>query len=165
MKSPHINNKEQGSVLFVSLIILLIITVVAIGSTRVSTAGQRISFNYQMKNSTFQAADSALAEAKERLVSSPVNGSFSFPAAFDNPWGDANRPSLPVEVSIRRLRIADGGSLSVTAPKTYAYKIISCSEVLSCSAGTSDCIPVCKPSSDFPSELEEGFLKPDVGGN
>ena len=64
LKQPP-NNKEQGAILFISPIMLLLITMVAISSTLLSTTGQRVSLTYQLQNSTFQAADSELGTKTE----------------------------------------------------------------------------------------------------
>ena len=64
------NQKQHGAILFISLIILLLITLVAIGSTKLSTSGQRIAFNFQLQNTTFQAAESALDETVRLLEES-----------------------------------------------------------------------------------------------
>ena len=141
-------SKEHGSILFTTLILLLVITMIAIGSTRLSTAGQRISFNYQMKNTSFQAADSALVEAVEQLANSPVTETFviELPPQKDPQTGN----NIISTVNVERTRVAVGDSLSVTAPKTFAYKMISQANISGLNIET---------------ELEQGFLKPDVGGN
>ncbi len=64
-------DKQQGAILFISLIILLLITMVAISSTRLSTMGQRVSMTYQMQNTIFQGADSALDHTQRLLNTSP----------------------------------------------------------------------------------------------
>ncbi|WP_257292465.1 PilX N-terminal domain-containing pilus assembly protein [Endozoicomonas sp. ONNA1] len=148
--------KQDGAILFVSLIILLLITIVAIGSSRLSTNGQRISFNYQLKNSTFQTADSSLIEAQVMLSDSPIaseqandSGGFSLSSTTTN-----SVTGLQIQSNTNTVRtgILGGNSLSAdgSAPKVYVYTTEATSELTALNIST---------------VLEEGFIKPDVVSN
>ncbi len=62
-------NKSQGSVLLVSLVLLLIMTVAGLTAMRVSNLEQKISGNFLDQQMAFQAAETALLEAENRIAS------------------------------------------------------------------------------------------------
>lgn len=136
--------KQQGAILFITLIILMMMTVVAITSTRISTSGQRISFNHQMKNTSFQTAEKGLLAAKNQLVNTPNQENFTNTSPFTDPQTGQN---IVTEMTVTKAEIMTGNSLSVSAPRMNAYKIVSTSTITSMNIVT---------------ELEEGYLKPEV---
>lgn len=59
--------KQQGVVLFVALIVLLIISLLGVSSLRVGLVEERMSFNSQISNVSFQAAETAIAAIYNNL--------------------------------------------------------------------------------------------------
>ena len=66
-------SKSRGSVLLVSLVLLLIMTVAGLTAIRISSLEETISGNYLDQQMAFQAAEAALLEAEHRIASTPVN--------------------------------------------------------------------------------------------
>lgn len=95
--------RESGAVLVISLIILLVITVLAIGSTRTSTLEEKMAGNTRDRNLAFQSTESAVREAEVFLDSIVSLGAFDGSAglfaqshnepSFYDPaiWGDATQ--------------------------------------------------------------------------
>lgn len=54
------NIEEQGAALFVALIILLIVSFMGVSAMRGSLLGERMAFNTQAREMTFQAAETAI---------------------------------------------------------------------------------------------------------
>ena len=65
--------QEQGSVLLVSLVLLLIMTVAGLTAIRVSSLGEKISGNYLNHQIAFQAAEIALLEAENQIANTLIN--------------------------------------------------------------------------------------------
>ncbi|WP_207905857.1 pilus assembly PilX family protein [Aestuariirhabdus litorea] len=61
--------KQRGSVLAISLILLLILTMVGIRGMQSTALEERMSGNYQDNNLAFQAAEAALTEAEDWVLS------------------------------------------------------------------------------------------------
>jgi type IV pilus assembly protein PilX len=62
-------NKQQGATLAIALILLLIITVLAVGSVQVSHMQERMSANLQDKEISLRAAESSLNAGEDWLLS------------------------------------------------------------------------------------------------
>ncbi|KEI72848.1 PilX N-terminal domain-containing pilus assembly protein [Endozoicomonas elysicola] len=129
--------KQQGAILFISLIILLLITMVAIGSTRLSTMGQRVSMTYQLQNTTFQAADSALRSTQRLLEESAfaleqaANGNFQ-PDPYEYTNGTTNLTVRAVTETTLREKISDSGSslgVGKGLPQTFIYETTSTAQI------------------------------------
>ncbi|MGI2028827.1 PilX N-terminal domain-containing pilus assembly protein [Endozoicomonas acroporae] len=129
---------QQGAILFISLIMLLLITMLAIGSTRLSTMGQRLSLTYQLQNSTFQAADSALM-ATQRILE---DSSFALNQAEskkgfvkDNyvyPGSNANlEVTVSTETKLKEKLLDSGSSLGAGKglPQTFIYETTSTARI------------------------------------
>ena len=145
--------RQEGAILFISLIILLLVTIVAIGSTRLSTAGQRISLNYQVKNSTFQLADSALVQARDALSGSNASQQARSSTGFVRQTTTENsitHQNIRTNTVSRRAGITSGNSFSTdgSAPGVFMYTTEATASV---------------DSMNIVTVLEEGFIKHDVG--
>ncbi|WP_299733727.1 PilX N-terminal domain-containing pilus assembly protein [uncultured Endozoicomonas sp.] len=137
VQGGHQHGQQRGAILFVSLIILLLITMVAIGSTRLSTMGQRTSLTYQLQNTAFQAADSAL-DSTQRLLE---NSSFALDRATAGTlpeqvyeYDDATTGLTTQATTNTTLqeKVSDSGnSLGVGKglPQVYLYETTSTSEI------------------------------------
>jgi type IV pilus assembly protein PilX len=64
-------SKQNGSVLIVSLIVLILITVIALSSLRGAKAQEKMAVNNNSRNIAIQMAESALREAESLLRLSP----------------------------------------------------------------------------------------------
>ncbi|MDH5570754.1 MAG: pilus assembly PilX N-terminal domain-containing protein [Gammaproteobacteria bacterium] len=73
--TPQSAHKQQGIVLVVALLILMVMTVIGTSMLSTSTLEERMSSNVQQKASTFQAADSCvnISLADNNLVALATN--------------------------------------------------------------------------------------------
>ncbi|WP_194842588.1 PilX N-terminal domain-containing pilus assembly protein [Endozoicomonas sp. OPT23] len=143
--------RQDGAILFISLIILLLVTIVAIGSTRLSTTGQRISLNYQAKNSTFQAADSALASIRRDVESNPLASALASQPNGYGPPPEITDPNISgrqitTRTNTRRLGLLPGFGSNSGIP-IYVYRTEATSTL---------------DDMNISSELEEGFIRPSL---
>ncbi|MGI0119479.1 pilus assembly PilX family protein [Zooshikella sp. RANM57] len=88
-------NKQQGIVLVISLVILLLLSIVGINAMMTTSLDEKMSANLKDHNTAFQAAEAALREGEETvdaLVTLSVfnndgdEGMYSLAAAKDSPW-------------------------------------------------------------------------------
>jgi type IV pilus assembly protein PilX len=86
--------KQQGSVLLVSLVFLLLLTIAGVSAMNVTSLEERMAGNYRDQDLAFQAAESALLEAEQWIASQSrenlVNAGYTNPACsgtfcFSNP--------------------------------------------------------------------------------
>ncbi|RFA30348.1 hypothetical protein CAI21_07035 [Alkalilimnicola ehrlichii] len=82
---------QKGTVLLVSLLILLVLTLIGVTGARVSILQERMTGNVADRHLAFQAAESALRQA-EAVLSDAAVPAFDGTGGF-YPAGDANRPS------------------------------------------------------------------------
>lgn len=61
--------KQTGAVLFVSLIILILLSIVGLSTLRTTLTQEKMSANYKQKSQSFQAAESALRVGEDWLDS------------------------------------------------------------------------------------------------
>ncbi len=61
----HIAAKQQGNVLIVSLVFLLVLTVAGLTSVSISSLEEKMAGNYRNYQLAFQAAEAALVEAED----------------------------------------------------------------------------------------------------
>lgn len=66
------HKKQTGAVLFVSLIILLIMTLLGISGMQTTVLEEKMAGNFKDKNMSFQAGESALREAEEYLNATSI---------------------------------------------------------------------------------------------
>lgn len=85
--------KEQGAVLIVSLIILLVMTVIGLAGIEVTTLEERMAGNMRDRNIAFQAAEATLRDAEDYLESVALlpafdgtNGLYSLPGDGTKNW-------------------------------------------------------------------------------
>ncbi|MBU2711868.1 pilus assembly PilX family protein [Zooshikella harenae] len=88
-------SKQQGIVLVISLVILLLLSIVGINAMMTTSLDEKMSANLKDHNTAFQAAEAALREGEETvdaLVTLSVfnndgdEGMYSLAAAKDSPW-------------------------------------------------------------------------------
>lgn len=138
---------QQGAILFVSLIILLLITMVAVGSVRLSTMEQRISMTYQLQNNSFQAADSGLNRTQRLLE----NNTFALAQAKEGTLSKSYKytaagPTITVstKTTLREKMADSGNSIGVGKglPQIYMFETTSTTNL---------------NGYDISTELEQGY--------
>jgi len=77
-------NKQEGVVLFMSLVMLLLLTVLGVSSIQTTTLQQRMARNAIDSNLAFQAAESALRDAEDFLETLNALTDFDGANATDN---------------------------------------------------------------------------------
>lgn len=73
--------KQQGAALFVSLIMLVIMTILGLSSVQTTSLEERMSRNARDSNLAFQAAESAAIDAISQVSALVADGGFPNPAA------------------------------------------------------------------------------------
>ncbi|WP_062268578.1 PilX N-terminal domain-containing pilus assembly protein [Endozoicomonas arenosclerae] len=117
------SNSERGAILFISLIILLLVTVIAIGSVRYATLDQRISLTVQQKNTTFQAAESGLSQNENAM-----NFKFAIDQARVDGYTetftftDTSGSQVTAQATTRQVGIVQGQSLRSDGLKLYRFR-------------------------------------------
>lgn len=103
----HVTNRnQQGATLIVCMIILVVITLLGVGSIQDTTLEEKMAANMKNRNTAFQAAETALRDAEDYLDSIATLADFDGtggylgsddvePDYFDytNTWTDANSHS------------------------------------------------------------------------
>ena len=80
MQLPNrkLNRKQQGIALFISLVLLLVLTLIGVSSVQTTSLEERMARNAHDSVLAFQAAESALRQAETwMLANTPVPGDFS----------------------------------------------------------------------------------------
>ncbi len=72
MINPNIN-KQQGAVLIVSLLMLLVMTIIGLSAMRSTTLEEKMAGNYRNNNIAFQAAEAALRDGENDVASIPCS--------------------------------------------------------------------------------------------
>jgi len=98
---PHVissNMQQQGAVLVVSLIVLLLMTIIGVSSIKTTTLEERMAGNLRDQNLAFQSAEAALIEGENFLEnnvlivtdsSSGIHDKGNAPDPFDaGTWSD-----------------------------------------------------------------------------
>ncbi|MGV6858179.1 MAG: pilus assembly PilX family protein [bacterium] len=89
--------QQQGAVLAIGLLILLVLTIIGVSAMRVSVLDERIAANAQFKMMTFQAAESALTSA----------------SSFENVSNFAETGQQPGRFTYKADASAEGGDISI----------------------------------------------------
>jgi type IV pilus assembly protein PilX len=71
-----LGNKQKGVALFLTLTILLILTILGVSSVQTTSMQERMARNYRDVNIAFQGAEAAVAEAEEYLEGIANIGAF-----------------------------------------------------------------------------------------
>lgn len=74
LKSCH---KQNGAVLFVSLIMLLVMTLLGIAGMQTTILEEKMAGNFKDRNMSFQAGEAALRAAESILITTPILPSFT----------------------------------------------------------------------------------------
>lgn len=121
LKSSHYNfamcNRERGSILFVGLIMLFILSVIGITSMRATTQQERMSGNLRDRTVAFQAAESALSAAEKIYFSkTPVSDINTTNGSFD---GSSSCTTGLLKYCLTSAIC--GGATTIPAPYLVAY--------------------------------------------
>lgn len=116
MTAAH--REQQGAVLLVSLVLLLMLTIMAITVASNSSLQQRMSANAQDQNIAFQAAESAMARWNMWFEGTPNAPATA--AAIKLPTGNATIPSVASEIEIQCLQSAKFTCHHITVTATAA---------------------------------------------
>lgn len=103
--------RQEGFVLFISLIIVLLVGIVAVSSLRITEMTESLSGNSIQRSRAFQAAEGALIEAeksavvmaKNRTFANPSssNGLYSSGSLADNWWRSTNTTFVTTQPVIK----------------------------------------------------------------
>jgi len=85
-------NRQKGSVLLVSLIMLLLLTLIAVGGMQGTILQERMTGNLRDRDLAFQAAEAALREAEELVRDDPDSGDY---AENDDGFYEVNDDNRP----------------------------------------------------------------------
>ncbi|SDS89705.1 type IV pilus assembly protein PilX [Halopseudomonas xinjiangensis] len=71
MDNTFSRTRQQGTVLIVSLMLLVLLTMSSVAGIKASTSQERMAANARIKNDSFQAAEAGLRIAEQALASAP----------------------------------------------------------------------------------------------
>ena len=126
--TPYLPRKQTGVALFISLVLLLVLTIIGVSAVQTTSLEVRMTRNDHDSLLAFQAAEAALVDA-ERLLDGPVSlddfRNAALPGYYPEPvygqnnrWDDAN--VWTGGTSIQAPAIA-----GVAGPATYIIEFIS----------------------------------------
>jgi len=79
----HLPSKQRGVALFISLVLLLVLTIIGVSAVQTTSLEERMARNSHDSVLAFQAAESALREAEDFLATS-INSTAGFTTAGTN---------------------------------------------------------------------------------
>lgn len=111
--TQNIQSKQKGSVLIVSLLILVVLTMIGVSSMSSSSLQERMAGNFRDRQIAFQSAEIALAYAEEHVKSIVSNSIFdntdgyyafkggptSYSAHDDTWWTSSKSNEFPTNIS------------------------------------------------------------------
>jgi type IV pilus assembly protein PilX len=105
MLQPTFKHRQQGIVLVTGLIILLVMTVIGVTAMQSTSLDERMAGNMRSRNVAFQAAEAALREAENQLLSTAVQAAANTNTNINNPaqWNGTSSPD-------------ETGSLTISGP-------------------------------------------------
>lgn len=116
MKTPRFQqrSRQNGAVLFVALIMLLLLTLLAVTGMQVTILQERMSGNFRAQTVAFERAEGKMAEGRD-LVSDPLRAydyvsDVPVPLPADNamPWSSWLNTYPPVVRDETRTRVCGG---------------------------------------------------------
>lgn len=72
MKKPSSKAGQDGFVLIVAMILMLVMSILAVSSVRGAAQGERVAGNYRERNQAFMAAEQALSQGQALLRANAV---------------------------------------------------------------------------------------------
>lgn len=70
-RMQSLSSAQKGIALFISLVLLLVLTIIGVSSVQTTSLEERMARNAHDRVLAFQAAEMALRQAEERLIASP----------------------------------------------------------------------------------------------
>ncbi|PRB84467.1 PilX N-terminal domain-containing pilus assembly protein [Pseudomonas sp. MYb185] len=135
MNSPV---RQQGAVLMVSLIMLLLLTVIAVTASNVSTLQVRMASNSQLQNIAFQAAESGIRHGQEDINGSGKSGTLDYAA-------DTSAGIAPKYAATTVIMIEPGSSLDAAGEgggtSLVRYQVRISSHGKACDESDTSCDP------------------------
>ncbi|MFT7220733.1 MAG: type IV pilus assembly protein PilX [Candidatus Azotimanducaceae bacterium] len=107
-------NKQGGVVLFMSLVMLLLLTVLGVSSIQTTTLQQRMARNANDSNLAFQAAESALRDAEDFLETLNALNDFDGANATNNGFYYDEEPGTTPNWRSLDWTVADGAKAAET---------------------------------------------------
>lgn len=95
MKNLQYKSKQSGAVLFVSLILLLIMTLLGIAGMQTTILEEKMAGNYRDQTIAFQAAESTLRDAEKDIRSTRISGLTQMTSSCTNGLCYDNGNSIP----------------------------------------------------------------------
>ncbi len=122
--SFSISSRQSGAVLVVSLLLLLIMTVLALGASQATRMQERMAGNARSQDLAFQSAEAGL-RAGERLIDNPALTAAPVPCAS----GKCQVYELGVLTEKLNLTYSDQAFQPTTWWKTHAWDYAESSEI------------------------------------
>lgn len=127
MNSIHTTNKQQGAVLFVSLIVLILLTILALAVAKSALFQERVSGNTRNLDIAFQAAETGLRLGEKHVADKKFNvnnnGDYSVTGAnLDAELKEFNKPD---DFDAQGAHLYEGEGDAADAPsKPIKYAVI-----------------------------------------
>lgn len=107
----HPLRRQNGAVLIITLIMLIVITLVTVSSVRSTTVDERMAGNARDRNKAFQAAEAAVQNCLALVNAASYLGTVQTPALPPNPplweveanWADGAAASYPIPMTTAQL--------------------------------------------------------------
>lgn len=127
--------KQQGMVLIVCLLVIVIVTLIAGTAMRTSGLEEQMAANAQTYNRTFQAAESAveLAFNDDTMMFESIDASDALSSIVSSSIGSSG-VTASAQTKFRGEGIAPGNSLG--SATTFMYEVIGTGEMASMNAAT-----------------------------
>ncbi|WP_299197725.1 PilX N-terminal domain-containing pilus assembly protein [uncultured Amphritea sp.] len=102
MTSRHTLNKEQGAVLIIALIFLLVLSFIGVSSMQGTTMQEKMSGNLRDRNSAFNAAEAGLregeAQARSDYYSGALDADNSSTGSYTSSFSSSEAPEWNAEL-------------------------------------------------------------------
>lgn len=137
-------DRQQGAVLMVSLIMLLLLTVIAVTASNTSTLQTRMANNSQLQNIAFQAAESGIRHGQEDVTGTTQTGTLSYS-------GGVSYGVAPKYTSSTAIILEPGSSLDASSEggggSLVRYQVRISSHGKACDAADASCDPTTTDST------------------
>jgi type IV pilus assembly protein PilX len=129
-------SRQRGAVLFISLIMLLLLTLIGITAMQVTLLQERMAGGFRIQHQAFEATEGTLNKTRTNLnnaanASGPLYYSADATLSGTNalPWAPwlSSEPSVPTEDGISQVNahIAVGSPPAVIGARTLKYFVVS----------------------------------------
>jgi type IV pilus assembly protein PilX len=118
LRNPSIRRNQQGAVLFISLILLVILSLIGIASMQVTTLQERMAGNYYAQNRAFEYAEWMARTQENAIETSYLSGATYISSAefCDETFPVAGTPTYSADAwAAKKTPTGVGGTVSTTA--------------------------------------------------